>query len=141
MTPEPQSIDIKSLARDLEEQFPDVLFAYIFGSAQSGVIRSGGDVDVAVWIRDIRNRIELLPGLVGLLESHSNGASCDLVFLNEAGDQLSFEVLQGKRLFIRPEAIDLHAGFYSQTCREYEDRLAWMTKQLQYRGYEVQWDH
>jgi hypothetical protein len=86
-------------------------------------------------------RMRLIPELVGLTERHANGATCDLVILNDAGEQLAFEVLQGKKLFIRPEAVDLYAGFYSQTCREYEDRLAWMKKQLQYRGYEVQWDH
>ena len=98
-------------------------------------------MDLAVWVSDIKHRMELIPGLVGLVEIHSSGAVCDLVFLNDAGEQLSFEVLQGKRLFVRPEAVDLHAEFYSQTCREYEYKLAWMKKQLQYRGYEVQWDH
>jgi predicted nucleotidyltransferase len=131
--------DISRFAAELSHQFPDVLFAYLFGSAQTGTIRPGGDVDLAVWVRDTSKKIDLIPALTGLVESFTDGTDCDLVFLNDAGDQLAFEILNGRKLFVRPEAIDLHAGFYSQTCREYEDRLAWMKKQLQYRGYEVQW--
>ena len=134
-------LDIPRFSLELKQLFPDVLFAYLFGSAQTGTIRPGGDVDLAVWIRDTSLKIELIPALVGFVETFTDGADCDLVFLNDTGDQLAFEVLSGRRLFVRPEAIDLHAGFYSQNCREYEYRLAWMKKQLQYRGYEVQWSH
>jgi len=135
------TFDISRFAGELEKRFPDVLFAYLFGSAQTGTIRPGGDVDLAVWIEDTSKKIDLIPALTGLVESFTDGTPCDLVFLNDAGDQLAFETLNGKKLFVRPESMDLHAGFYSQTCREYEDRLAWMKKQLQYRGYEVQWGH
>jgi len=135
------TLDISRLAAELDQLFPEVLFAYLFGSAQTGTIRPGGDVDLAVWIRDTSLKMELIPALVGFVDTHAGGAACDLVFLNDAGDQLAFEVLRGRRLFVRSEANDLHAGFYSQTCREIEDRLAWMEKQLQYRGYEVQWSH
>ena len=135
------TFDISRLAIEMEQHFPEVLFAYLFGSAKTGNIRSGGDVDLAVWISDTNLKMELIPAIIGLVEKHTDGAECDLTFLNDAGDQLAFEVLGGKKLFVKPEAIDLHAGFYSQICREYEDRLFWMKKQLQYRGYEVQWSH
>jgi predicted nucleotidyltransferase len=134
-------LNIPCLASELYKQFPEVLFAYIFGSAKSGRIKPGGDVDVAVWIRDPDRKMELIPKLVGLVDSHSHGASCDLVFLNDSSDQLAFGILQGTILFIRDEAREFHSGFYSETCRNYEDRVAWMKKQLQYRGYEVQWNH
>jgi len=71
-----------------------VLFAYVFGSARDGLIRQGGDVDVAVWIRDEQKKLYIIPVLSELVESWSRGAPCDLVFLNTAGDQLSFEALQ-----------------------------------------------
>jgi len=135
------TFDVGMLALDLHRQLPEVLFAYLFGSAQEGKVRNGGDVDIAVWIGGHSARIDLIPKIVELVERHTPGVPCDLVFLNDAGDQLSFSVLQGKILFIREEARDLHASFYSQTCRDYEDTVAWMKKQLQYRGYEVQWNH
>ena len=133
------NLEVTRLAVDLKNRFPEILFAYLFGSAKTGIVRSGSDVDVAIWIGNFDRKLELIPGVVGLLESHSGGIPCDLVFLNDAGEQLAFEVLQGTILFIREEARDLHAGFYSRICREYEDRIFWMKKQLQYRGYEVQW--
>ena len=129
------------LATKMKQQFPEVLFAFIFGSSKDGLIRNGGDVDIAVWIRDPKNKLELIPRLVGMIESETPGVQCDLVFLNEAGAQLSFEALGGNHLFVRDEALDLYSGFFSLTCREYEDEIAWMKKQLKYRGYEVQWDH
>jgi predicted nucleotidyltransferase len=135
------SIDLDRLASEMEHQFPDVLFAYLFGSAQSGTVRPGGDVDVAVWISDVARKMDLIPAVIGMVESYTHGIPCDLVFLNDAGELLAFEVLQGRILFIRKEARELHAGFYSLTCREYEDKIAWMEKQLKYRGYEVQWNH
>jgi len=134
-------LNLPRLASELSKQFPEVLFAYVFGSAKTGEIRPGSDIDVAVWILDPEMKMELIPKLVGLVESFTQGALCDLVFLNDAGDQLAFEVLQGTILFIRDEARDFHSGFYSETCRNYEDHIAWIKKQLQYRGYDVQWNH
>ena len=135
------TLDITSLTELLEQMFPEVLFACILGSAKEGSIRSGGDVDIAIWLEDPSTRLDLIPRLTGSVESLTHGASCDLIILNEAGSQLAFEALQGRLLFVRNEAIELYSGFYSQTCREYEDAIAWMKKQLQYRGYEVQWDY
>jgi predicted nucleotidyltransferase len=137
----PDSFDPSRLASELENRFPEVLFAYLFGSAVSGTIRTGGDIDVAVWIDDMAHRMDLIPEIIGLVESQTNGVDCDLIFLNNAGAHLAFEVLQGTVLFIREEARDKHALFYSRVCREYEDNLVFISKQLQYRGYEVQWNH
>lgn len=136
-----QIIDIPDLTRILEQQFREILFAFIFGSAKDGSIRPGGDVDIAVWIDDPKKKMDVIPRLTGTVEAIAPGALCDLVFLNEAGSQLAFEALQGCLLFVREEAMDLYSGFYAQTCRDYEDTTAWMKKQLQYRGYEIQWDH
>jgi len=135
------TFDPSLLASKIEQQFPEVLFAYIFGSSKNGSIRAEGDVDIAVWMNDPKTKMDLIPRLTGIVESVTQGAPCDLILLNDAGSQLAFEALQGKLLFVRDEALDLFSGFYALTCREYEDTIAWMKKQLQYRGYEVQWDH
>ncbi len=136
-----QTIDIPNLTKILEQQFQEILFAFIFGSAKDGLIRTEGDVDIAVWIDDPKKKMDLIPRLTGIVESITQGTPCDLLLLNEAGSQLAFEALQGQLLFVRDEAMDLYSGFYAQTCRGYEDAIGWMKKQLQYRGYEVQWDH
>jgi len=135
------TFDVHRLAAALKQEFPQILFAYLFGSSKAGVIRQGGDIDVAVWIQDKTQKIDLIPRVVTLVESITDGHPCDLIFLNSAGEQLAFEALQGQVLFIRKEARDVHAAFYSQTCREYEYHIAWMKRQLQYRNYEVQWSN
>ena len=132
-------IDISKLKGILEEEFPEILFAFLFGSSKDGSVRDGGDVDIAVWINDVNAKMNLIPRIIGVVESISNGSACDLIFLNDSGSQLAFEVLQGRILFIRDEAMELYSGFYSETCRKYEDEMFWMKRQLQYRGYEVQW--
>lgn len=75
-----------------------------------------------------------------LVETDLEGIECDITILNTAGPLIAFEALRGKRLFVRDEAMDEYAGFYSLTCRLYEDQIWWMKKQLEYRGYEVSWD-
>ena len=92
-------------------------------------------------MEDDTKRALLIPRIIGVVETVTQGVSCDLTLLNTAGVQLAFEALTGRELFIRNEAMDQYAAWYSLTCREYEDAIAWMKKQLIYRGYEVQWDH
>jgi len=70
-------LETTRLSDELKRQFPEIHFAFLFGSSQDGMV----------------------------------------------------------------EAMDAYAAWYSLTCREYEDAIAWMKKQLIYRGYEVQWDH
>jgi len=65
----------------------------------------------------------------------------DIIVLNKASTILSMQALQGKLLFVKPEYEDLYADFYSYTCRKYEYDSFWIKKQLEYRGYEVQWDN
>ena len=129
------------LASELEKHFPDILFAFLFGSSQQGEVRQGGDIDLAVWLKDYGKRAALITDMIGLTESLTEGVTCDLTLLNNAGEQLAFEALSGTRLFVREEAMDQYVAWYSLTCREYEDTMAWKAKQLQYRGYEVQWGH
>ncbi|MBL7112389.1 MAG: nucleotidyltransferase domain-containing protein [Bacteroidales bacterium] len=140
-TLKPETFPPSLLASELKQNFPEILFAFLFGSAQDGEIREGADIDLAVWVEDDTKRALLIPRIIGVVETVTQGVSCDLTLLNTAGVQLAFEALTGRELFIRNEAMDQYAAWYSLTCREYEDAIAWMKKQLIYRGYEVQWDH
>ena len=133
--------DVEKLSHLLRDQFPDILFAYLFGSAKEGVLREGGDLDLAVYIQTGSDQMQLIPGIVGLVEEMAPGFSCDLVILNHCGTLLAFEILSGQRLFARESALDIFAHFFSLTAREYEDQIVWMKKQLTYRGHEVQWDN
>ena len=86
-----QTINISALTTILEQQFPEVLFAYIFGSASEGSIREGGDVDIALWISDPKIRMELIPRITGTVDMFTHGSPCDLIVLNDAGSLLAFE--------------------------------------------------
>ncbi len=132
---------IKLLALQLEKNFPGICFAYLFGSAAKGNMSPFSDIDLAFYLYQNEDKIKLLPDVIGTVEKIFPGRTIDIVLLNDAGELIAMEALKGMILFIREEARDLHAEFYSLTCRLSEDRLAWMKRQLNYRGYEVQWDH
>lgn len=130
---------IRQMAGQMEQQFPEICFAYLFGSAATGQLTGKSDIDLAVYLCADTDRLNLLHSLIGFAEGHFPGRFIDLVVLNDSDELIALEALKGKILFIREEAVDLHAGFYSLTCRLSEDRLFWMKRQLEYRGYEVQW--
>ncbi len=136
-----QEMNIKNLTRDLNHAFPDILFAFLFGSSQKGTILPGSDIDLALYIGKTAEKIELLPRIIELTESAFPGNTCDITFLNTAGPMVAFEALRGTKLFIREESMDIYTDFYSLTCRLFEDHICRMKKQLEYRGYDVQWDY
>lgn len=131
----------EALAAALTKEVPAIAFAYLFGSASNGEIKEGADVDIAVYRYSQSDKYDTLMEIYGVVEPFVGDTRIDLVFLNKADSILAFEALSGRKLLLRPEAVDLHAWFYSLTCREYESDIFWMKKQLIYRGYEVQWDH
>jgi predicted nucleotidyltransferase len=123
----------------------EVAFVYIFGSSMNGMVREGSDIDIAVYLTDEAgtncDRLELRTNILRALEEAvPSFDNFDLVVLNTSSSILSMQALQGVLLFVKPAYENLYAGFYSYTCRKYEYDSFWMKKQLEYRGYEVQWD-
>jgi len=132
---------INKIADNLEKNFPQIEFAYLFGSTASDKQTEGSDIDYAVYLNDGTKSVSLIADIIGEVESITKGMQCDLTLLNNAGKIIAMEALKGRLLFIRKEATDTHSAFYSITCRGFEDQNAWRKKQLNYRGYKVQWDH
>jgi predicted nucleotidyltransferase len=121
-------------------EFEEIAFAYLFGSAQEGVVNEGSDLDIAIYLIEKVNDLELRMRIIEALEKIIPSISAyDLIILNSAGSILAMQAIQGKQLFVRKEYKELYADFYSLTCRQFEDEMFWMKKQLEYRGYEVQW--
>jgi len=127
------SFSINKLANHLKQTVPEINFAFIFGSSSEGSIKKYSDVDIAVYL-NTEITVELILKIITAVETIT-GANCDLNILNTASEILRFEVLKGKLLFVRNSSIDNYAKFYSLTCREYEDKMAWMNKQMTLRGY------
>jgi predicted nucleotidyltransferase len=132
------NIDIPLIAQEIREHFPDVIFAYIFGSSQNGVVKSGSDVDIAVYYTG--NDLFARFGVEAQVEKAiGRNVPVDIVMLQNADPVVAFEALKGKQLFVRDENMEEYASFYAHTCCLYEDEMYWMKKRLEYRGYEVQW--
>ena len=123
---------IKKLSKILE-QIIEIDFALIFGSAQKGEVKGSSDIDIGVYL-NTHITTSLLLKIIEKVENYTH-VRCDVSILNTASEILRFEALKGKLLFVRKNKIDDYALFYSLTCREYEDKITWMKKQLSYRGY------
>ncbi len=127
-----QQFSIQKLTTNLET-IPEIDFALLFGSAQSGVLEKSSDIDLGVYLNSPVTS-DLILSIVKKVENTVN-AECDLNILNTASEILRFEAIKGRVLFVRKNKMDEYAGFYSLTCREYEDTIAWMQRQKSYRGY------
>ena len=136
---EVKKFSIDRVSEILNREFPEIHFAMIFGSSSDGKIRKNSDVDLGIYIDIASDKAEIIPGISIALADIIPEDILDISILNSAGPILRFEALQGKILFVRNDAEQLFSDFYAITCAEYEDQTFWMKKQLEYRGYEVQW--
>jgi predicted nucleotidyltransferase len=132
---------IRHLANNLKSKFPEISFAYLFGSASTRDVNQTSDIDIAVYLNSETTTPSLIANIIGTVEHLFPGYRCDLNILNNAGVMIAMEAIKGKIIYIKQEERSVHATFYSKTCRIYEDQNAWMKKQLQYRGYEIQWNN
>lgn len=123
----------EKLASALQKNIPEIDFALIFGSAAGGALKKSSDIDVGVYLNTPATE-DLILEIVETVESIMH-AECDLSILNDASEILRFEALKGRLLFVREDRMQEYASFYSITCREYEDAVIWMKKQLACRGY------
>jgi len=99
----------------------NVVAAWIFGSAQGGTVRPGGDIDVGV----LFNRKPLLDELADLRACLQNALlfdDIDLLALNDASPILRFEAVSGYPVYVTDT--ERRATFASLTAREYEDEMA-----------------
>jgi predicted nucleotidyltransferase len=124
------TFDAKRLGETLRERCPTVAFALLHGSASSGVVRAGSDVDVAVYLsRPVS--VQLLLEVMAAVAQVVPEAECDVGVLNDADPVFRFEALRGQLLFSRD--LEQYLDFYSLTCREYESQMADYERQRRYR--------
>ena len=114
------TLDMDSIAARLEADSRIVL-AVIFGSAATGTLREGSDVDIGVLLDPELTPQEFFSFYQDLATTLSEIPELDLVDLNHANSVLAFEALCGRRLVSRDaEAV---AAFASETARQYEDDM------------------
>lgn len=135
----PVAFDRDRLGGVLESELPDVVFAYVHGSAaQTGVVAPHSDLDIALFVEpsvfvaaNVDATYEILHAVERMGDDLVPGVRCDVGFLNDAEPVFRFEVLKGRLLFCRDPERWLR--FYSITCREYESQLFHYEKQHRYR--------
>jgi len=115
------------LLKNLFNQCDDVAAAMVFGSAQNGVVREGGDLDVAVLYRRMVSPDRLFELMAEITESIGFD-KLDMINLNKASTVLAFEALNGT-VICRNDRERL-AAFSSLVAREYEDEMAQLERQL-----------
>lgn len=130
---------INVLSAKLKEGVPEIRFAYLFGSSVSGTYKTTSDIDIAVYLDEEVNKLDVVSRIISIAEEVLSQRLIDLIILNDAGVIIAMEVLKGRLLYIRNDSEGFHSGFYTLTCRKYEDHMIMMKKQLKYRGHEVQW--
>jgi len=106
---------------------PNVVAAWIFGSAQHGTVRSGGDLDIGVLFAD-KPTLDELADLRSALQDAFGLEEIDLVVLNGTSPILRFEAVSGTLIFCRnpPRRVE----FVSLSAREYEHAMAMIQRAL-----------
>jgi predicted nucleotidyltransferase len=111
--------NLKKLGKYLDSR-PDVICAVVFGSAQSGKVNPGSDLDVGIYFT-ARPKGEYYIQLLVEMAEAAEFDVIDLVDLNSADPILAFEALSGN--FICRSDPDKTAVLTSRVCREYEDTM------------------
>ncbi|PKL42279.1 MAG: hypothetical protein CVV39_08950 [Planctomycetes bacterium HGW-Planctomycetes-1] len=122
--------DADKLSESLRKRCPEIIFAILHGSAQEGIIREGGDIDIAIYING-KASLELYQRIYGIVHFVAGNSEPDIGILNNAEPIYRFETLKGKLLSRRDK--NKFLDFYSLACREYENQIANYERQHKYR--------
>lgn len=123
------TVDLSS-AEPVFDRSTNIIAAWAFGSAKDGLLRAGGDLDIAVLFDrspSLDERVELLMALQKALRIDE----IDMVVLNGASPVTRFEAVSGRLLFSRD--ISKQAEFVSLAAREYESAMAFYRWGLEIR--------
>jgi predicted nucleotidyltransferase len=99
----------------------NVVAAWVFGSAQEGIVRIGGDIDIGV-LFDRKPSLDELIDLRICLQNALAYDDIDLVVLNDTSPILRFEAVSGRPVYVTDRIC--RAAFVSSAAREYEDEMA-----------------
>ena len=118
---------LRNLLHILEAN-PHINFAYLFGSYAKGRAKGGSDLDIAVWVKEPVDKIELMTAI-----GEAVPKEIDLVILNDAPPLLRHQVMRyGKLLFCKVKKE--HTRFKVWSIKEYED-FRWLQETYTRRRY------
>jgi predicted nucleotidyltransferase len=113
----PGTPDAQILSQVFRE-YPDIQAVYLFGSAASGRIHHGSDLDLALYSKSSSIRERRLDILTDL--ARCGFCNVDLVFLDTEDIVLKYEAIRQNRLLYRTEDFD-RGAMYSKIIRQYLD--------------------
>lgn len=107
---------------------PQIIFAYIFGSYAKGKAKEGSDLDIAVWVKEPVDKLELITALGEAVHKE-----VDVVILNTAPPLLRHQVMRYGRVLFCKDRKEL-VRFKVWTMKEYED-FRWLQETYTRRRY------
>ena len=117
-------VDWKKVQRVWQHR-PNIAAAWVFGSAQDGVVRAGSDLDFGI-LFVVKPSLDELTDLRAELQEILGFEAIDVIPLNEGSPVLRFEALSGRCLYCADR--ERRAAFASLTSREYEDDMTMLAK-------------
>ena len=107
-------------AQDILERHPNIIFAYLFGGLAKGRISPVSDIDIAVYLANVDDILEIKLEILSLLSDTLNTDEIDLVILNTAPLPLRARIIQNKKVLVDKDPA-LRYSFESLMLREYFD--------------------
>lgn len=131
-----QKENIETLLKEYLNSRPEILFAYLFGSA--GTSDSFQDIDMAIYVADMKrigDGFEYAFTMSGELE-RLLGCSVDVILMNTAPDHLIHSISKGKLIVDRDE--DTRVDFITSSWSRYFDfepkRRQWLQEVIEAHG-------
>lgn len=112
---------------------PNIVFAYLFGGLARGRKNPLSDIDIAVYVKDIKSTDHL--ELFGRITNFLSTDEVDLVILNTSPTSLTGRILQHRKVLIDKEPFLRHR-FESINLRKYFD-FAVKERDILRRRYKI----
>jgi len=113
-------LDLLPKANYFLENYPKVIFAYLFGNLAKDIVNPLSDIDIALYLKRGTNftkeKMSILQNLIDLLGTEE----IDLVLLNTAPLTLKARIVENKKILVDKEPFLRHS-FESLVLREYFD--------------------
>jgi hypothetical protein len=113
-------LDLLPKANYFLENYPKVIFAYLFGNLAKDIVNPLSDIDIALYLKRGTNftkeKMTILEELIDLLGTEE----IDLVILNIAPLTLKARIVENKKILVDKEPFLRHS-FESLVLREYFD--------------------
>ncbi|MCK5852945.1 nucleotidyltransferase domain-containing protein [bacterium] len=93
MTRKTMKFDIQKIASEIEEKCPEIIFAFLHGSAKDGTVKKGSDIDIAIYLNQ-KSDLDSYTKIIDIVEKNIPCAQADIGILNNADSIYRFEALK-----------------------------------------------